>query len=130
MSADVLTSLRGRVSRDATPLHLDLGALELGGDPVSRDRVVDLVALGITWAAWRQGPVEDWHVAGRIGQVDMMRANAATTRVIRGVLADWLPQRWWTAKGRAPRCIKLPNGEIRIRRSDLDRWLDTCEEAA
>lgn len=36
----------------------------------------------------------------------------------------------WRAKGRAPRCIKLPNGEIRIRRIDLDRWLDTCEEAA
>lgn len=36
----------------------------------------------------------------------------------------------WRAKGRAPRCIKLPNGEIRIRRTDLDHWLDTCEEAA
>lgn len=36
----------------------------------------------------------------------------------------------WRAKGRAPRCIKLPNGEIRIRRTDLERWLDTCEEAA
>jgi len=36
---------------------------------------------------------------------------------------------WW-AKGRAPRCIRLPNGEIRIRRTDLERWLDTCEENA
>lgn len=36
----------------------------------------------------------------------------------------------WRAKGRAPRCIKLPNGEVRIRRTDLDNWLDTCEEAA
>lgn len=37
----------------------------------------------------------------------------------------------WRAKGRAPRCIKLPNGQLRIRRNDLDRWLDTCiEEAA
>lgn len=36
----------------------------------------------------------------------------------------------WRAKGSAPRCIKLPNGEIRIRRQDLERWLDTCEEAA
>lgn len=34
----------------------------------------------------------------------------------------------WRAKGRAPRCIKLPNGELRIRRADLDRWLATCEE--
>lgn len=36
----------------------------------------------------------------------------------------------WRAKGRAPRCIKLPNGELRIRRADLERWLDACEEAA
>lgn len=36
----------------------------------------------------------------------------------------------WRAKGRAPRCIKLPNGDIRIRRTDFDTWLDTYEEAA
>ena len=36
----------------------------------------------------------------------------------------------WRVKGRAPRCLKLPNGEIRIRRADLDRWLDGLEDAA
>ncbi|MGW0211211.1 helix-turn-helix transcriptional regulator [Streptomyces sp. NPDC003233] len=36
----------------------------------------------------------------------------------------------WRAKRRAPRCIKLPNGDPRIRRSDLDHWLDDCEDAA
>ncbi|GEL18918.1 excisionase [Pseudonocardia asaccharolytica DSM 44247 = NBRC 16224] len=36
----------------------------------------------------------------------------------------------WRAKGRAPRCIKLPNGEIRIRRTDFEAWLDSLEEAA
>jgi len=36
----------------------------------------------------------------------------------------------WRAKGTAPRCIKLPNGEIRVRRADLERWLESCEEAA
>jgi len=36
----------------------------------------------------------------------------------------------WRAKGRAPRCLKLPNGEIRIRRADFERWLDSLEEAA
>ncbi|MFE7201904.1 helix-turn-helix transcriptional regulator [Pseudonocardia alni] len=36
----------------------------------------------------------------------------------------------WRAKGRAPRCIKLPNGEIRIRRADFEHWLDTLEEVA
>ncbi|RBM17498.1 excisionase [Prauserella sp. PE36] len=36
----------------------------------------------------------------------------------------------WRAKGRAPRCLKLPNGDIRIRRAEYDRWLEGCEEAA
>ena len=34
----------------------------------------------------------------------------------------------WRAKGRAPKCLKLPNGELRIRRADLDRWLHDLEE--
>ena len=36
----------------------------------------------------------------------------------------------WRAKGASPRCIKLPNGEIRIRRTDLDQWLITLEDVA
>ncbi|MER5882580.1 helix-turn-helix domain-containing protein [Streptomyces sp. NPDC001941] len=36
----------------------------------------------------------------------------------------------WRAKGRAPRCIKLPNGALRIRRSEYERWLDDREDAA
>ncbi len=36
----------------------------------------------------------------------------------------------WRAKKRAPRCIKLPNGDIRIRRTEFERWLDSHEEAA
>lgn len=34
----------------------------------------------------------------------------------------------WRAKGRAPRCIKLPNGEIRVRAADYEAWLDSLEE--
>lgn len=36
----------------------------------------------------------------------------------------------WRAKGRAPRCIKLPNGQLRIRCVDIERWEDALEEAA
>ncbi|TKG67517.1 helix-turn-helix transcriptional regulator [Prauserella endophytica] len=36
----------------------------------------------------------------------------------------------WCAKGRAPRHFKLPNGEIRIRRTDLESWLESREVAA
>lgn len=36
----------------------------------------------------------------------------------------------WRQKRRAPRCIKLPNGDLRIRRTDLDIWLNEREDAA
>jgi predicted DNA-binding transcriptional regulator AlpA len=36
----------------------------------------------------------------------------------------------WRAKRRAPRCIRMPNGELRIRRAEYERWLETLEEAA
>ena len=36
----------------------------------------------------------------------------------------------WRAKGRAPRCIRLPNGDLRVRRPELERWLDAHEEVA
>lgn len=36
----------------------------------------------------------------------------------------------WRAARKAPRCIKLPNGEIRIRRTDLERWLAGLEDIA
>lgn len=36
----------------------------------------------------------------------------------------------WRAKGRGPRCIKLPNGDIRINRTEYERWLNSLEEAA
>ncbi|MFE7129756.1 helix-turn-helix transcriptional regulator [Streptomyces sp. NPDC057638] len=34
------------------------------------------------------------------------------------------------ARGNGPKCLKLPNGQIRIRRSDLDAWFTGCEVAA
>jgi predicted DNA-binding transcriptional regulator AlpA len=36
----------------------------------------------------------------------------------------------WRAKRKAPPCFKLPNGDLRIRRPDFERWLSTLEEKA
>ena len=36
----------------------------------------------------------------------------------------------WRAKRKAPRCLKLPNGDLRIRRSDYENWLSSLEEDA
>nr|BFE48358.1 hypothetical protein GCM10017745_17850 [Saccharothrix mutabilis subsp. capreolus] len=36
----------------------------------------------------------------------------------------------WKAKKRAPRVRKLPNGKLRIDRSDIQAWYDALEVAA
>ena len=36
----------------------------------------------------------------------------------------------WRRKRCAPSSLKLPNGEVRIRRSVLDAWLEDREEVA
>ncbi|MFE5871694.1 helix-turn-helix transcriptional regulator [Streptomyces roseifaciens] len=36
----------------------------------------------------------------------------------------------WRQLKKGPRSIKLPNGTVRIRRSELDRWLAAREDAA
>ena len=35
----------------------------------------------------------------------------------------------WRAKGTGPRCVKLPNGELRVRRTEYERWLAEREAA-
>ncbi|MBB5870575.1 putative DNA-binding transcriptional regulator AlpA [Allocatelliglobosispora scoriae] len=34
----------------------------------------------------------------------------------------------WRETGKAPICIRLPNGELRIHRSDFKEWLDSHRE--
>jgi predicted DNA-binding transcriptional regulator AlpA len=34
----------------------------------------------------------------------------------------------WRAKRKAPRCIPLPNGSLRISRDEFDRWLNARED--
>ncbi|MFI0898046.1 helix-turn-helix transcriptional regulator [Streptomyces sp. NPDC020983] len=36
----------------------------------------------------------------------------------------------WRELGPAPACIRLPNGELRVRRSVLNAWLDERAEGA
>ncbi|MGW5197173.1 helix-turn-helix transcriptional regulator [Streptomyces spiralis] len=36
----------------------------------------------------------------------------------------------WRQLGKGPRAIKLPNGDVRIRRSKYERWLAEREDAA
>jgi predicted DNA-binding transcriptional regulator AlpA len=36
----------------------------------------------------------------------------------------------WRQLGVAPQAIRLPNGELRVRRSDFERWLNNLPGAA
>lgn len=36
----------------------------------------------------------------------------------------------WRQIGKAPQCVRLPNGAIRIRRDHLDAWLASLAEVA
>ncbi|MFK0244618.1 helix-turn-helix transcriptional regulator [Amycolatopsis azurea] len=43
-------------------------------------------------------------------------------RISRSTLSDWRDRQC------APPCSKLPNGKLRFRRSELDRWLSSHAE--
>ena len=67
---------------------VDAVAVQLGLDPADREQINDVAAVGMTRLAWRDSPVEDWHSIRyrRIGDAEMMRANAATTRPVRAAV--------------------------------------------
>jgi excisionase family DNA binding protein len=52
-----------------------------------------------------------------------VRELCAELKVSRSTFYDWRQKR------RGPRCIRLPNGDLRIRRRDLDEWLGAREVA-
>jgi len=63
---------------------------QIGVDPNNPSVVLNLAAIGITNGTWRNSPLEDWHGEGRIHDGGMLRANVATTKLVRGVLTDHL----------------------------------------
>ncbi|WP_285754076.1 helix-turn-helix domain-containing protein [Lentzea sp. NBRC 105346] len=36
----------------------------------------------------------------------------------------------WRAKGKCPKWFRLPNGQLRCRRSEFNQWIDALEGAA
>jgi hypothetical protein len=76
--------------------------------------------------------------AGATGPGGRVRPEPASGSRTRLTVADFCAEmeisrrtfHEWRAKGRAPRCLKLPNGDLRITRTAFEEWLATCEEAA
>ena len=71
---------------------------------------------------------------GVSGRKSAPRRDRSPSLTIPEVIAELQISRstfyYWRQVGKAPRCIKLPNGEIRVRQVDLDEWFDSLEEAA
>jgi len=66
-----------------------------GVDPADTDALLWAAAVGVAHELWRNSPLEDWHAGpdSVISDGEMMRANAATVRLIRQRLTmagtDW-----------------------------------------
>ena len=58
------------------------------------------------------------------------RDELLTVAQVLGVLGDVSLRTFyrWRETGKAPGAVRLPNGELRIWRSDLNTWLDRLRE--
>jgi predicted DNA-binding transcriptional regulator AlpA len=98
-------------------------------------------------AAEAAGRITRADLISAIGGLDVIAAQAlvaerspATARTARGTLTVaeicddlGISRRTfyeWRAKNKAPRCISLPNGSLRVRRAEYQRWLRTREDTA
>lgn len=76
--------------------------------------------------------------------VTVMNMKATPPTVTAGERSQWLTYKdvlielsvsrstldKWRAEGKAPGFVKLPNGEMRLRRSDFDAWVDQLQKVA
>jgi predicted DNA-binding transcriptional regulator AlpA len=58
------------------------------------------------------------------------RDELLTVAQVLAALGDVSPRTFyrWRETGKAPSVVRLPNGELRIWRSDLNAWLDRLRE--
>ena len=58
------------------------------------------------------------------------RDDLLTVAQVLALLGDVSPRTFyrWRETGKAPSAVRLPNGELRIWRSDLTTWLDRLRE--
>ena len=61
-----------------------------------------------------------------------MKDELMTVRQVLAVLNDVSRRTFyrWRELGIAPECVRLPNGELRVWRSDLQAWLENRREVA
>ena len=105
--------------------HLVYGILrEQGGiDPGRLGPVIDLAALGLVNAAWRNTCIEDWHAGGRMHDGDMMRVNSHMTWRARQILRRWTAENGLAADGPLSALDGVPAQDIEWLAVQVYRWL-------
>lgn len=69
---------------------------QVGVDPRQLTPVLELAALGLINAAWRNTAVEHWHAQGRLHDGDMLRINSHSTWRLRQLLFRWRAEMGFT----------------------------------
>lgn len=87
----------------------------------------------MTTAATKQGPAPHVEPA-QARKSRYLTVDQALAELNEGIPEDERIARstWqrWRATGKGPIVIRLPNGKLRIRRSDFDKWLASLEVKA
>ena len=97
---------------------------EQGGiDPGRLGPVIDLAALGLVNAAWRNTCVEDWHAGSRMHDGDMMRVNSHMTWRARQILRRWTAENGLAADGPLSAVDSIPAQDIEWLAVRVYRWL-------
>ena len=97
---------------------------EQGGiDPGRLGPVIDLAALGLVNAAWRNTCIEDWHAGGRMHDGDMMRVNSHMTWRARQILRRWTAENGLAADGPLSAVDSIPAQDIEWLAVRVYRWL-------
>jgi hypothetical protein len=97
---------------------------ERGGiDPGMLGPVIDLAALGLVNASWRNTCVEAWHAGGRMHDGDMMRVNSHMTWRARQILRRWMAENGLAADGPLSALDGVPAQDIEWLAVRVFRWL-------
>jgi hypothetical protein len=98
-------------------------AAELLPSPLTLAVVARVAAVGITHDAWRSGPVEDWHAAGRISDGQMMRISSMTTWEVEGHIAEWCADLGLEADGTIDELDNVDGQEFDFLAAQLLEWI-------
>lgn len=96
---------------------------QVGVDPDQLRAILELAALGLVNAAWRNTAVENWHAAGRIHDGDMLRINSHSSWRVRQILSRWRAQIGISADALTGSLDSIDFGDFRWLAGRIYQWI-------